>query len=583
MIKYNYKILALLCTISMVTIIQGCSSVPKCPSRPAIGNAGTVLNSGYNDYLPYVDGDTLYFTSIRDNDKIEVLYKSAIRINGDFEGPVRDTILPISQFVDAGSPFFYTNPADGIKCLYFAGATEEDKAQKDIYLSKFINNSWTRPKAISSINSEWYESQPVVSPDGQYLVFVSDRDGSLGETDLYVSQLSPDGSWGEPENLGNKINTKGKELTPYIADDGSLYYASNGVSPQTGFDIIKAEYLGQGNWGNAKLLPFPINTEADETGPTIWRDKLIIASNRRGGCGSYDIYNFDLCGPAILTGTVTAQSDEMALDGIVELFDENDKPIEEIPVKPGDSFKFKVKPKRNYTLRYKNPCLSEKYYEYKINVPCSDTSVIKIVADIQLPNLTENFMFEEYDVPFFVSGYYQPNTDNNLESLRLKFAYNLIGNNDSTKYIENPGNDYDKYAKTVEKALDKAKDFILNKMDVLNGECSVGIQKIKVTITGYADPRPLSEAAKFSDLTINDEDLNFHVDRGTQMTNKLLSELRAYYTAKYLIEHLQNEVKYTDKKESIEWQVQGLGVNEDKKIKDNREKRRVSIKIELLK
>jgi hypothetical protein len=324
----------------------------------------------------------------------------------------------------------------------------------------------------------------------------------------------------------------------------------------------------------------PINTEEDESGPTIWEDKLILSSNRRGGCGGYDIYSFDLCGPVFVDGQVEAQGWVMPLKGKIELIDSDGKIQMETSTDDSGRFSFNVTPKEKYNIRYTNDCMPEFPLLQPIEAPCSDTTTVRLVVKISLPEEMNQFSFEKYNVPFFVSGYYIPNTTENLESLRLKFNYNLLGTSDTTHYIENPGTKYDQYASVVEQALSDAVDFILKKCEYLRGACATGNETISITVSGYADPRLLSDLARYDGSSIDDPDVNIKVMRGEPMTNELLSSLRAYYTMKQLIMILEKKDNYEDIKERINWQIEGKGIDEESSLA-NEFKRRVDIKIQI--
>lgn len=133
-------------------------------------------------------------------------------------------------------------------------------------------------------------------------------------------------------------------------------------------------------------------------------------------------------------------------------FDADEALINSANLSTGDDYQFEVVPNQSYTIIYSNNC-NDKVVSHKFSVPCSDTSVVNIVANFNTDYGQDKYYFEKYDIPFFVSGYYQPNTLDNLESLRLKFDYNIFGTADSTKYIENPGEEYSNYTDEVEKSL----------------------------------------------------------------------------------------------------------------------------------
>ncbi len=582
--EYIMKLKYLLFAFALLYLLNSCRSTSPCPENPSPGNAGGVLNSGGDDYLPVVYNNKIYFTSIRQTSKgnVEANYSSKIRSTNDYEVPEIENVLPMNFIENSGSPSFFYDEAKGITELYFAAVAGEEKLHKDVYVSYNSGSGWTQPEALRfNIDTKYYESHPCISPDGKYLIFSSDRPGSYGETDLYISRRLDGGKWSNPENLGAKINTPEKEISPMISKDGCLYFASKGFRAKTGFDILKAVPDGNGAWANPISLSYPINSDADDTGPALLGQKIILSSNRSGGCGGFDIYAFDICGSALVTGEIKSNDKEIKSFCKVELYDSQNKIIQQADLSVGQSYKFDLLANNNYKIVFKNSCTDEAK-EYKFFAPCSDTSVVKIIADYTINNGSEEYKFEQYDVPFFVSGYYQPNTIENLESLRLKFEYNIFGKADTTKYIEYPGDIYDKYTDRVEQALSSAISFIKNKLKYLSGDCNTGEEKIKIKITGFADPRPISEASRYSDSEINDDEIQFSVARGAKMDNTLLSKLRAYYTAIYFRRVLEFDDNYLDMSDKVIWEIEGGG--EDTDIdKQYQEMRRVNISVSLLK
>jgi Tol biopolymer transport system component len=112
---------------------------------------------------------------------------------------------------------------------------------------------WRRPQKLpSTINTEKYsEKQPSISPDGKTLYFVSNRPGGLGKFDIWKSELQPDGSWGNPINLGDVINTDESEQSPFIhIDNQTLYFSSSGHIGMGGQDIFVSRLDSNGRWTN---------------------------------------------------------------------------------------------------------------------------------------------------------------------------------------------------------------------------------------------------------------------------------------------------------------------------------------------
>jgi outer membrane protein OmpA-like peptidoglycan-associated protein len=145
-----------------------------------------------------------------------------------------------------------------------------------------------------SINTNSWESQPCVSSDGRELYFVSRR---TGNADIYFARRNADGTWGEPQNIGEPINTKGTEMAPFLHPDGhTLYFSSDKHIGMGGFDLFMSRRGEDGQWQAPANLGFPINTSGDEINFFVAADgkTAFISSQREGGNGGYDIYTFEL-------------------------------------------------------------------------------------------------------------------------------------------------------------------------------------------------------------------------------------------------------------------------------------------------
>ena len=571
---YYYKYIFI---IFISALFISCS-ITKCPDNLITGNLGKNVNSPEDDYLPKIYENYLYFSSKRDGD-VENIYKSKIRRKSEYSTAVIDTKLPLYSLTNYGSIDFFINIENNTRELYFAATQLKNKSDRNIYYSSLIDNKWSIPMELSdAVNSEFYESHPAIAPDGSFMVFTSDRPKGFGETDLYISIKNSDGSWTSAKNLGKPINTESPEITPFIGPDFTLYYSTKAYSKNDNFDIAKAKYLGAGKWDKPQVMRGPINTSADEIGPMIYDDMIYLSSNRKGGCGCYDLYEFDLCGPVLITGDIITGGLEIKPEGTVELLNTNNQILATLAVNNTGKYEVEVPPKMNYILKYTNKCLSEFVQTQPIAIACSDSSVLKYIVNFNLPDNLRIFTTEKYNVPFFVSGYYFPNTKENLNTLRMRFQYGLIGSDDSTKYIENPGPEYDIFADSVNKALDEAVDFILSRLAFLSISCTEGKEKLTIKVTGYADPRPLSNNAKYNGLDIEDPLNRINIQRGESMTNEILSTLRAYYTSKFLQTYLSKFSKYLENSNKIEWFLEGKGIDNSDAM-PNELKRKVKIEI----
>lgn len=136
-----------------------------------------------------------------------------------------------------------------------------------------------------------YDTHPTLSPDGNVLYFSSDRPGGLGEGDIWYATRAGN-KWNKPLHAGRVINTEFNELQPYVAQDGALYFASDGHKGMGGFDIYRSTG-SEGLWEAPTNLGHPFNSPADEISILYLTDSTgLMTTNRPGGAGRDDIYYF---------------------------------------------------------------------------------------------------------------------------------------------------------------------------------------------------------------------------------------------------------------------------------------------------
>ena len=155
-----------------------------------------------------------------------------------------------------------------------------------------VAEGWLEPVNLGpTINSTWNDWYPVLARDGSFMIFVSDRPGGYGSSDLYISRRV-EGVWQEPVNLGPNVNTSGMESAPYLsADDGVLFFASFAPGGVGSMDVWYCP-LDDGVPGERVNPGEPINTPYLDCCPVISADgnTLYICSDRPGGYGSMDVW-----------------------------------------------------------------------------------------------------------------------------------------------------------------------------------------------------------------------------------------------------------------------------------------------------
>jgi outer membrane protein OmpA-like peptidoglycan-associated protein/tetratricopeptide (TPR) repeat protein len=257
-------------------------------------NLGDSINSAMSEYYPTIslDGNTLIFTR-RVNDTNEDFYESTR------SGGVWSQAHSLPGNIN-------TNENEGAACisqdgqwLIFNGCQYPDgMGSCDLYISYLTADGWSAPENMGdSINSEFWDVAPSLSPDKRDLYFASNRPGGYGGSDIYVSHRLLNGQWSAAENLGPTINTIGDEGTPFIhADNQTLYFNSTGHPGYGNNDLFLTRKQPDGTWGKPENLGYPINTIDDQGDVVIASDgrTAYYASDLGDSRGELDLYTFTL-------------------------------------------------------------------------------------------------------------------------------------------------------------------------------------------------------------------------------------------------------------------------------------------------
>lgn len=257
------------------------------------------VNTKYNDYFPTITADgsmmsTTVLCPIADyagNERDqEDLYVSFAKPNGGwtFARPMADINTPDNE----GSQSF---SADG-RYMFLVSCNHPDNIGScDIYYSIRRGNTWSTPMNIGApVNTEYWESNPVMSPAGDEIFFVTNRPGGKGDRDIWHARLRilKNGRL-EPyqvEPLPEPINTREADFAPFMHADGqTLYFSSMGHNGLGGADIFFSKRVN-GVWSKPENLGYPINTNGEESGFTV------------NGEGSKAYYASDKINPELNTG-----------------------------------------------------------------------------------------------------------------------------------------------------------------------------------------------------------------------------------------------------------------------------------------
>ncbi|MEO9871468.1 OmpA family protein [Ekhidna sp.] len=267
---------------------------------------GAPLNSEFNDYAAFsVGSDSIVcLTSARGSGKGSLVdnqfgeaFADLFRFskqNGEWvEYDQSDRFEKIinTKFGDGSGSFNRERNK-----FYYTNCDEDLGEVCHIYVSKLVGGKWTEPKPLNlNINEYGFSSKhPNLTPGGDTLFYVSDREGGLGELDIYMSLNAGDDNWGPPIHLGGQINTPFNEVSPfYDQNERVLFFASNGHRGFGGFDI----YIARGTkFETAEIYNagIPFNSYRDDIFFFMGKGKGYLSSNREEGIGKFDVYGFNI-------------------------------------------------------------------------------------------------------------------------------------------------------------------------------------------------------------------------------------------------------------------------------------------------
>jgi outer membrane protein OmpA-like peptidoglycan-associated protein/tetratricopeptide (TPR) repeat protein len=278
------------------------------------------LNSAMGDNFPAMlkqneEEKFMVFTSSRPQSKDNEIFEAynegysdlwMVKIEDDTTfGPAENMGKKVNRKLNDGNATF---SPDGMTMYYSICNQGKLGYGCSIYESKYdpLKKAWSKGKLVEPLRGQkevvvdsrgrfkkvpTYDVHPMLSADGNIMYFVSDRDGGQGRLDIWYSTYEGD-KWGEPQNLGARINTPFDDICPFPSVDGkSLYFSSNGRVGYGGFDLYQSTG-GVGAWGDPTNMGSPINSTYDDISG-IWSQddsSAYFASNRPGCTGRDDIY-----------------------------------------------------------------------------------------------------------------------------------------------------------------------------------------------------------------------------------------------------------------------------------------------------
>lgn len=313
----------------------------------------------------------LYFTKKDKNGS----YTTPEKLNGNI---IKNKLHTASAtYSKDGSVVYYTSSnTDGLSKTELLENVIGLKINKD----SIANGTYIKGSEFPYNSKSYSVGHPALTQDGKTMYFISDMPGGIGGTDVYETKW--DGSkWAQPTNLGDKINSVGNEMYPFVDSLGNLYFSSNGHKSLGGLDIFKASKNGNA-WATIENLNYPINSSKDDFGFMIYADNKtgFLSSNREG---SDKIYEFILQASKVnIGGKIVSKVDGKPIaKAKIEITDKARNTTDTIYAAEDGTYSYVLAPNTDFDITVSK----EGYFSQS-----EDVSTVNQVGDI-----TKDFSLEE--------------------------------------------------------------------------------------------------------------------------------------------------------------------------------------------
>lgn len=479
-----------------------------------------VFNSRRDDYSPVLAGDQheyLYFTSTRND-------AQGNELSGITGAKPADIFM--SEKDDKGHWSKPEAVTGGLNTDFDEGACALTSDQRTMYLTQCVSDAsypryaqivtsarsdaaWGKPTELK-ITADTLSSyaHPAVSPDGEWLYFVSDMPGGMGGMDIWRARITPVGLGGV-ENLGEPINTPGNEMFPTFRPNGDLYFSSDGHPGMGGLDIFIASVGRDGKYHVAHP-GYPLNSQADDFGMTFEgvHNRGYFASNRNDGRGWDHIYSFE--NPEIIQSVKgwVYEQDGYELPSAVVYLVGSDGTNEKLSVKGDGSFERQLNPGTDYI--FLATCKGFLNHKEELSIRPSDESYEHVLqfplASISAPVLIDNIFYD------FDKATLRPESEKSLDELVKLLNENPNVTIELSAHCDYKGSaEYNK--RLSQRRAESVVEYLTNK----------GIARDRLSPVGYGKEKPKTIRKKLTEkynwLKENDvlgEEFIKKLDKGKQ-------------------------------------------------------------------
>lgn len=384
------------------------------------------FNSEYSEFGAYEHDGDIYFASSadvgvstkhrygwnaepfldiykREKSNTDSIISHKSKLKGDVNSVFHDGPITITN--DGKTMYFSRNDFND----NVLGKDNQGMTNLKIYKASLVDGEWTNIEELNFNSNNYSTGHPALNNDDTKLYFTSDMPGGFGGSDIYYVDIS-NGSIGNPQNLGNVINTEKNEMFPFVNNENALFFSSDGHAGLGMLDIFGTVTDSNKNIISVLNLGVPVNSRKDDFSFFMNDDGLsgYFASNRDGGMGSDDIYAYDRIPNLMIKGTVTNANNEPLSNALVTLLDTDSNKVVDLITDETGQYEINIDRDADYTLVTKKEnfvddsrVISSKNIENTVstlthNITLSEVEKVEVIPLTELYPIY--FDFNKYDI-----------------------------------------------------------------------------------------------------------------------------------------------------------------------------------------
>lgn len=488
---------------------------------PHVFKLQQIVNEGSSsDFgLSFYGNDKVAFASARSTDNPEYAWNNlpylnlySATLNSD------NTIVNVQAFPETINTSSHESNAvftkDG-KTMYFNRTnttrkkTDADRiAHIKIYKAELVDGVWANVTALPFTSNSYSTEHPALSIDEKTLYFASDMPGTIGGFDIYKVAINDDGTYGEPENLGNTINTKHREQFPFVSENNVLYFSSIGHEGYGGLDVFSSNF-DNGVYTKPENLGSSINSNLDDFAYVIREKNNLgyVSSNRSGYDRMYSfVRNENPLSKYQVEGIVKDKNSNKPLaNALVEIIDQSTKLVKDTIVDKNGSYIFKLQPNKVYKIRASREAYIEQELEFltgKYGKPQHNIDIALeslTVAEERIHQNEKGELLVKLDKIYFD---YNTSEISSEAAKTLDVLVDLMNKHNSINIEISAHTDARGPAPYNQKLSEERAALVLNYL------VKKGINKNRLTSVGYGETQPLNQCTEEDKCSDEEYDIN---------------------------------------------------------------------------